>query len=161
MEYNLLGKSAQYRLPLNVAYTYNDAQFQETFVNAGGDWGIGKINKGEQIPFITPHLLTASLAFEAEKFNVTLTGRYTGKTRIKTGGDMDIVPTETTKYNDINSLESFLVIDLSANYSINKYLAIFSSVNNLFNNRYIVANLPQGFRPGMPFSANVGAKVNF
>lgn len=161
MEYNLLAKSTHFRLPFNVAYTYNDATFQETFVNAGGDWGIGKINRGEQIPFITPHLLTASLAFEADKFNVTLTGRYTGKTRIKTGGAIDILPTATAKYNDVNTLDGYFVLDLSANYSINKYLAIFSSVNNLFNKRYIVANLPQGFRPGMPFSANVGAKVNF
>jgi len=51
------------------------------------------------------------------------------------------------------------VFDLSGNYIVSKNITLFSTVNNLFNNKYIVANLPQGYRPGMPFAINLGVRA--
>lgn len=160
LEQNLWRSSSKWRIPMSVAYTLNDAKFSQTFVNAGGDWGTGTINSGESIPFITPHLLSLSLGLESEKMNVTLVSRYTGNTRIKTGNPLEIIPSPNAKYTDVNTIGEYWVVDISANYSWSKFVSFFSTINNVFNSRYIVANLPQGFRPGMPFSANIGVKIN-
>ena len=160
LEQNLWPSSTKWRLPLSIAYTYNDAKFMQTFVNAGGDWGTGTINSGESIPFITPQLLSLSVGLESEKFNITLGSRYTGNTRIKTGKPVEITPSLNAKYTDVNTMEEYWVVDVSVNYSLTKSIAFFSTINNMFNNRYIVANLPQGYRPGMPFSVNFGVKFN-
>lgn len=159
-EQNLWPSSTKWRLPLNITYTFNEAKFMQTFVNAGGDWGTGTITKGELMPFITPHLWSLSLGVESDKMNVTVVSRYVGNTRVKTGNSVDILPSAPAKYNDINTIGGYWVVDLSANYAFSKSATLFSTVNNMLNNSYVVANLPQGFRPGMPFSANIGVKIN-
>ncbi len=164
VEYDLLhkeNKRSNIKLPVSIAYTYTNAQFQETFVNGGGDWGSGTINKNDFIPFITPHLLTASLAIEHKKFNATIIGRYTGETRIKPGHGQIKVPEAQVKFNDVNALAGFLIIDLSVNYKLRKNFTLFSTINNVTNSKSIVANLPQGYRPNMPLSMSAGLKAEF
>ncbi|MEZ5047469.1 MAG: TonB-dependent receptor [Chitinophagaceae bacterium] len=148
------------KIPFALAYTYTSAKFQETFVNGGGDWGNGIINKGDLIPFITPHILTTSVGIETKKWDATLLCRYTGKTRIKPGQSSEILPSENNSLDDINSLKQYILIDLSANYKINKTFTLFSLINNLSNSKAIVSNLPQGYRPNMPLSIQAGFKVN-
>jgi Fe(3+) dicitrate transport protein len=160
LEQNLVSSSLNWKMPLSIAYTYNNAQFLDTFVNAGGDWGSGQINRGEAIPFITPHLLSVSIGIESNKMQVTLVNRYVGNTRIKTGNSAEILPSETAKYMDVNTIRNYWVMDLSANYYVSTNITFFATLNNLLNKPYIVANLPQGFRPGMPFAANMGIKLN-
>jgi len=155
------GYSSDMKLPLSIAYSYTDAIFQETFVNGGGDWGSGTINKNDLIPFITPHLLTAGFGFEYKSFHTIIMSRYTGETRTKPGQGQVVVPDETVKFNDVNAIAGFLIIDISANYKFSKNFTVFSTINNLTNNKSIVANLPQGYRPNMPLSFNLGLKANF
>jgi Fe(3+) dicitrate transport protein len=164
IDYNIMSamnKKSSIRLPLGIAYTYTDARFQQTFVNAGGDWGTGTINKGDLIPFITPHLLTATIGIENEQFNITMVGRLVGDTRTKPGQGTATVPADGVKYNDVNTIGKYVVIDLSANYNFYKNFTVFTAVNNLLNKQYIVANLPQGYRPGMPLGIQLGVKANF
>lgn len=147
------------KVPVNISYTLTNARFLETFINAGGDWGSGQINRNDKLPFITPHLLSSSIGFENIKGNITLTGRYIGTTRTKSGQGKMIIPEDNVGNNTVNALGNFLIIDLSSNVRINKYFSVFSTINNLTNNKSIVSNLPNGYRPGMPFSFNFGMKV--
>jgi Fe(3+) dicitrate transport protein len=163
-EYDLMrsiNKNSRVRLPVGLIYTYTDARFKETFRNAGGDWGTGIINKNDLIPFITPHLVTATVGIEGDKFNVTLISRFVGETRTKPGQGDVTLPKDNVKYNDVNTIASSWVFDLSVNYKFHKNITVFTLVNNLFNSAYIVANLPQGYRPGMPFAFNLGFKFDF
>lgn len=149
------------KLPISIAYTYTDARFLKSFKNAGGDWGTGQINANDYIPFITPHVLSAGIGFEKDNFNINLTGRYIGKTRIKPEQSKMIFPNDLMSNNEINAIESFSIIDLSTNYKVNKIFTIFSSINNITNSKKIIANLPNGYRPNMPLSINLGVKLDF
>ena len=147
--------------PVSLAYTFTDARFQETFINGGGDWGTGRINQGDRIPFITPHLLTANVGVSNQKFDITLSNRFTGITRVKPGAGSPIIPNDLVKYADVNALAGFIIIDLSTNYDVTKSVTAFATINNLTNSKAIVANLPQGYRPNMPLSFNTGLKIRF
>lgn len=161
-EYDVLYKeNSTVKLPINIAYTYTKATFEETFQNGGGDWGTGLINKGDLIPFITPHLLTASIGFENKKFNTTLISRFVGETKTKPGQGKGIVPADNVAYNSVNAIGSFMMIDVSANYQFNKIITGFTTINNLTNNQNIVANLPNGYRPNMPLAFTIGLKCSF
>ena len=70
-----------------------------------------------------------------------------------------ITPANNVNYNDVNTIGNYWVVDLSSNYKFYKNVSAFTTVNNVLNNKYIVANLPQGYRPGMPFAINLGLKV--
>jgi Fe(3+) dicitrate transport protein len=162
-EFNLMtfiNKQSSYNIPLNLAYTFTNAKFNETFVNAGGDWGSGTIQKGDLIPFVTPHVIFISLGFSNKILNCTLISRFVSNTRAKVGRDNTIVPANNINYNDVNSIEKYVVFDFSTNYNFYKNFTVFATLNNIANKKYIVANLPQGYRPGMPFGINVGFKLN-
>ncbi len=164
LDYNLLNekKSIKHiKIPVNIAYTYTLAKFKETFVNGGGDWGSGTIYANDFIPFITPHLLTTSLGFENKIFNANIICRYTSQTRVVPGQGAFVFPAQNNSLEHINSIEDYLIFDLSANYKLNKTFTLFILLNNFTNNKAIVASLPQGYRPNAPLGLNFGIKANF
>lgn len=162
IQYNLLPCShhRNRKLPVGISYTYTQARFQEAFVNAGGDWGSGTIQHHDFIPFITPHLLTFHAAYEHPHWNINALARYTGVTRIKPSQGEPIFPSATNPLYTINALPAFIILDVSANYKVNKSVTLFTQLGNVTNSKAIVANLPQGYRPNMPFSALLGIKAN-
>lgn len=162
LEYDLLGAAGDargVRLPLSAVYTFTDARFGETFKNGGGDWGSGIIQGGDLIPFITPNLLTVSVTYEAARFNATVLARHVGRMRTTPGQDAAIIPADGVWYPAVNTIDQYQVVDLSANYTFWKQLTAFTLINNIFNQSYIVANLPQGYRPGMPLAVHIGLKA--
>ena len=157
---SLFSTGKKYRIPVSVTYTYTHAVFSTTFSNAGGDWGTGLIQKNDWIPFLTPHLFTISAGVETNRFNTTVLARFTGLTRIKPGQGNNIqTPQKGVPYNNVNALNSYWVIDISSNYKINAKATFFATLNNVLNSTYIVANLPQGYRPGMPIAVMTGVKI--
>jgi Fe(3+) dicitrate transport protein len=148
------------KIPVRVSYTFTDARFNETFVNGGGDWGTGTINERDFIPFITPHLAMVSLGIEGKKFNALFSGRYVGLTRTTPGQNDVILPLSNENFADVNAIAAYTIIDFSANYHFTKTWTVFTTINNLTNNRNIVSNLPQGYRPAMPIAVNLGVKIN-
>jgi Fe(3+) dicitrate transport protein len=109
----LINKKSNIKLPLAAAYTLTNARFSDTFVNAGGDWGTGLIQSGDNIPFITPQLFAATLGIEINNFDATLSGRYTGQTRTKPGQGEVLVPNTSNAYKNVNTIDSYFVMDLS------------------------------------------------
>lgn len=162
IQYNVLQKvhHAKSKLPVGISYTYTQARFQEAFINAGGDWGSGTIQHHDLIPFITPHLITLHAAFEHPRWNVNALARYTGVTRIKPSQGEPVFPSTVNPLYAINALPAFVILDVSANYKINKTITLFTQLGNVTNSKAIVANLPQGYRPNMPFSALLGIKAS-
>ena len=57
-------------------------------------------------------------------------------------------------------IPSYLVLDASAKFTINKNISFFASATNIGNTVYFVAIRPAGFRPGMPRAFQLGMKVN-
>jgi Fe(3+) dicitrate transport protein len=164
IEYDMIGNknhANSYSIPIHAAYTYTDARFKETFINVGGDWGSGQIYAHDIIPFITPHMLTTSVGFENNVFKTALSGRYVGTTRIKPGQNSLIIPSENVKYSSVNAIAGFLILDFSINVNISRQFTIFSTLNNITNNKAIVTHLPNGYRPNMPMNFNVGVKAEF
>ncbi len=161
--YDVLQKSttSEWSLPLSLAYTYTSARFRETFVNAGGDWGTGTINQDDFIPFLTPHLISGNMGLGYKRFNTTLSVRYVGATRVMPGQDEIKLPSSEVSLADVNALAAFLIMDFSANFKLNNTFTAFTSINNLTNSKAIVANIPQGYRPNIPLSFNVGLKAEF
>jgi Fe(3+) dicitrate transport protein len=101
-----------------------------------------------------------SLGVEGKKFSALFSGRYVGLTRTKPGQDDVTTPLSNDNFAAVNAIASFMIIDFSANYHFNKTWTTFTTINNLTNNKNIVSNLPQGYRPAMPFAINLGIKVN-
>lgn len=163
VQYNMLQHTQikKIKVPLGVSYTYTHARFLEAFVNAGGDWGSGVIVKNDCIPFITPHVLSVNVGVEKARWNATVFARYNSQTRIKPSQGDAIYPSAMNALNAINAIPAFLIIDMSANYALNNSLSLFTQLGNITNSKAIVSNLPQGYRPNMPFSVMFGIKAHW
>ncbi|MCE2789607.1 MAG: TonB-dependent receptor [Saprospiraceae bacterium] len=151
--------SRKFSIPVSLVYTYTSPIFRETFLNGGGDWGNGIIHQGDRIPFLTPHQFSANIGIEGRNFNITLSLRYVGNTRIKPGQSLMIFPSENSRPAEVNALKSFCIVDLSSNLRIHRNLTFFLTLQNFTNNLSIVSNLPQGYRAHMPISGNIGFKT--
>lgn len=162
LEYDIwqaLNPEHKNKMPVQLVYTYTLARFNETFKNAGGDWGSGLINTNDYIPFITPHVLSALLGWESKSWNTTLNARYVGDTRVKPGQGTLAFPETTSNSEAVNALRGFLLCDISANYLVSHTVTLFGTVNNVFNNKRPSSNLPQGYRPSMPRQFVIGIKM--
>lgn len=148
-------------MPVSLAYTYTQAVFDHTFQGAGGDWGSGTINAGDAIPFITPHQLSAQIGLSTSAVHFLVIGRYTGATRVKPGQADMVFPGSGVAYTSFNALDATFFVDATCNVDLNESITVLMSLTNVANSTAIVANLPQGFRPSMPRSGNVGLKIRF
>ena len=152
LTYDLLSsqKQAAFSLPLTVVYTYTDARFQNDFESTLGAWG--RVSEGDQFPYLANHQFSFILALEHYKFSVNLSGKYMDKMRTVPGQEA-IVRNE--------KIDSYFILDASANYVLHKNISLFANATNLFDKVYVVAKRPVGLRPGMPRAFNVGFKANF
>lgn len=146
-------------IPIKGNYTYTQAVFSEAFINSGGDWGVGLINNGDEIPFITPHLFSINAGAETKNWSAMLSANYVGATRIKPGQGILIVPVLNKPYSSVNCIGAYLLLDLSIQYQLNTAWKVCFSGQNLTNNQNAIANLPQGYRPALPRAFIVGFKL--
>lgn len=152
LTYDLLASKKQrtINLPITIVYTYTDAKFQNDFESDFGGWG--KVSAGDQFPYLANNQLTLILGLEHPQFSFNVSGKYLGEMRTLPGqGKIPI--------NE--KIESYLVIDSSANYILHKNISIFANATNLTNKVYVASRRPAGLRSGMPRAFNIGLKATF
>jgi len=152
LTYDLLASKKQrtINLPITIVYTYTDAKFQNDFESDFGGWG--KVSAGDQFPYLANNQLTLILGLEHPQFSFNVSGKYLGEMRTLPGqGEIPL--------NE--KIESYLVIDSSANYILHKNISIFANATNLTNKIYVASRRPAGLRSGMPRAFNIGLKATF
>lgn len=149
--YDLLGlKDIGWSLPVSLTYTYTDANFLSGFASEFEGWG--KVQKGDELPYLAHHQAALALGLSHHKFGFNLSGRYQGAMRTVAG--QGAIP-------ENNKVGNFFILDANVSYLLQKQIALFASVNNLTNEVAIVSRHPAGLRPAMPVSWLAGLKVNF
>lgn len=150
--YNLgLPLNASFSIPLELTYTYNNAEFQTTFDSDFGAWG--EVEEGFKLPYLPENQLAANIGVDGLRgLSMRLTGRFVDEVRTVAGSGTP-APNE--------QIDSFFVMDFSAEYAISANTRLFGSLRNLTDNEYAVARRPAGVRPGMPRTFLVGVKTTF
>ncbi|WP_457611083.1 TonB-dependent receptor domain-containing protein [Lutibacter sp.] len=152
LTYDLLATKKQrtINLPISIVYTYTDAKFQNDFESDFAGWG--KVSAGDQFPYLANNQLTLILGLEHPQFSFNVSGKYLGEMRTLPGQGK--IPLN-------EKIESYLVIDSSANYILHKNISVFANATNLTNKVYVASRRPAGLRSGMPRAFNIGLKATF
>jgi Fe(3+) dicitrate transport protein len=151
LTYDLLSSlNSNLNLPLTVSYTYTNATFQNDFESTLGYWGT--VASGDFIPYLAPHQLSVALSVEHRRFGFNVSGKYQSAMRDRAG---------TGEIANVDLIDQFFILDLSANYNIYRQASLFGSITNLTDAAYCVARRPYGLRPGMPRAFMVGIRANF
>lgn len=137
-----------FNIPITVSYTYTDAFFKSSFESEFEDWGT--VKEGDRLPYLAHHQFAINASLEHARFSINLSGKYTSDVRA-VAGNGEIQPDDL--------IPSFFLMDMSTHFHMNKHFTVFGSVSNIFNEVYIAALRPAGYRPGMPRFFQLGLKA--
>jgi Fe(3+) dicitrate transport protein len=141
---------AGYTVPVTLAYTYTDARFQTSFTSRYGPWGT--VTAGDRLPYVPEHQLTAGIGLELNRARFSSAFNWTSKARARAG--QGAIPAQ-------DLVDDRLLVDVSAEIDVGRGLALFGTVQNLFDVTYNVAFSPAGARPGGPRLALGGLRAKF
>ena len=143
------GRDLGFAIPMRLAYTFTSAEFKSSFESKFEPWGT--VEAGDELPYLPEHQLYASVGLNRAKWRVNLTANYVSEMRTVAG--QGPIPAN-------QSTDDFLVFGLSAEYGIASWSSLFAGVQNLTDQRYIVARRPAGARPGLPRTLLAGITLN-
>jgi Fe(3+) dicitrate transport protein len=152
--WQLMPEFAGYSLPTSMTYTFTQAEFGSNFRDDSGAFGDKgqDIVAGDELAYVPQHRLNAQLGIQRNAWKVNLSALYQSEMR-DTPGQGAIADKEL--------IDAYTVVDLSASYQVVTDLQLYTSIDNLMGNDYVVASMPYGYRPGKPRSANLGLKYKF
>jgi Fe(3+) dicitrate transport protein len=153
-----LHKGLKFQTPMYIAATYTDATFTDAAVTSTDQesiW-IGAKN-GNELPYITPEVISMGFGIIYQKFNANLDFNYNGKTFADGSNTCDQVnPTNSVADARFGCVDSYHVLDATVGWQFNKNVRMFSNFKNITNQDYMVSRQPLGPRPGLPFSMMAG-----
>ncbi len=137
----------QLNMPVRVNYTYTNATFRSDFITQNPT--IGPVMKGEEIPFVPPHVLNAQIGLERTFWATYLVGNYFSAMTEGRVGPVELPPTD-----------GYFVLDVIGRIRFEPVEA-YVRLQNVTNKRAIVSRRPFGARPNAPFSFQIGVQVTF
>ena len=96
---------------------------------------------GDKLPYLPRHQFYASLGVRTGKWDAGVDTHWGSSMRTVAGRG----PAPLLERTD-----AYAVLNLSSEYELSQRASLFANVQNLTNNRYIVARRPAGVRPGLP-----------
>lgn len=137
-------------VPFSIQYTFTDARFLTNFESDFEPWGTVQIN--DELPYLAKHTANINTGIYYKRFSSGISANYRG--------DMRTVAGQGEKVAD-NSINERILLNLNFDYKLAKATSIQFTLNNLLNTKYIVANRPAGWRPGMPRNFILKISTNF
>lgn len=135
-------------IPLTVAYTYTDTEFQTSFDSAF----YGDVTKGDQLIYVPENQITLAAGFVKSTWGVNALLNYVSEARSEPGQG-SIPPNQ--------SIDARTIVDVSAYYNLSEMIRVKVKAENLFDEDYLAARRPSGLRPGKPQELLVGFDVRF
>jgi Fe(3+) dicitrate transport protein len=137
------------RIPGRLAYTYTHGEFTSTFDSP--DPIFGSVTEGDEVPYVPPHQLAASIGLETDRWGTYLAGTFVDAMR-EVAGSGEPAPYEHTDAN--------VVFDLAGHVVVVPGVTAYLTARNLFDATYVASHRPFGARPGAPLWIQGGAKLD-
>jgi Fe(3+) dicitrate transport protein len=138
-------------VPLRLAYTWTEAEFETSFVTDFADWAPA-VEKGDELPYLPAHQLAAGAGLVAERWGAHLD--LTWVDAMRTSAGQGPIP-------EGEGTDAHLLLDLAADLRLAGGLSAFVQVRNLTDEVYVAARRPAGARPGLPRTALAGLSWDF
>ena len=133
------GLQSGFSLPVQMAYTVTHGEFQNAFDSAFGPWG--NVIVGDRLPYLPRHQFYASFGVRTGNWDAGFDTHWGSSMRTVAGQG----PAPLLERTD-----AYAVLNLSTEYRLSQRAGLFANLQNVTNNRYIVARRPAGVRPALP-----------
>ena len=137
-------------VPVKVAYTYSQSEFQNSFDSTFSQWG--SVEVGDELPYLPEQQLSIETGLQAEYWQASLMFKYITEMSEAAGSNTELEGLTT---------DALIQVDFSAWYQVNKQIKLYGKVDNITDEEVIVSRRPFGARPGKPRQVIVGVKYSF
>ncbi len=143
-------RARRFTLPVSASYTLTRSMFRTGFRSQNPQWGT--VEPGDELPYLPSHQLAVTVGARNNRFDVFLTGRYTGAMR-DVAGQGPVAPEA-----EIPASRS---VDAAAHLFGGRLGQLYTTVTNIFDEASVVSLRPFGARPGAPRTFIFGYKNDF
>jgi len=126
-------------LPFFIAYTFSHGHFDNPFESEFEPWG--SVQAGDELPYLAPHQLAWSMGVEWGAWAFAVNGKWSAAMRTVAG--QGSIPGDRI-------IPAYHVTDAALQWQWTEALGLSFRVQNIFDERYLVARRPAGLRPAMP-----------
>ncbi|MEP1384732.1 MAG: TonB-dependent receptor [Paraglaciecola sp.] len=137
-------------MPINLAYTHTQSEFQTTFDSTFSQWG--NVVAGDELPYLPENQFNLQVGVAGDNWQLDIAYKYVAEMSEASGTGVELEGVYTSSISQI---------DLAAWYQVNDALRIYSKLDNLTDEVEIVSRRPFGARPGKPRQFIIGAKYAF
>lgn len=137
-------------MPIKVAYTYSQSEFQNSFDSTFSQWG--SVEVGDELPYLPEQQLSIETGLQAEQWQASLLIKYLSEMSEAAGSNTELEGLVT---------DELLQVDFSAWYQVYDQLKLYGKIDNITDEEVIVSRRPFGARPGKPRQAIIGVKYSF
>ena len=141
-----LAWTADFSVPLSVAYTWMDARFDSDIADT--DF-FGAVGKGDPIPYIPDHQFHAALGFLRGPLEAHASLNY-----------VDAVCVQAA-CGAFETTDSAVTVDLGASWALTPRIDLFARVENLTESRAMLGRQPYGARPNKGRTAALGVRIGW
>jgi Fe(3+) dicitrate transport protein len=145
----LVGRAGPFALPVSATYTFTRASFQSSFESEFEPWG--DVTAGDHLPYVPSHQLYATVGLRHPTWSGALAVQASSAMRTVAGTGA-IPATEGT--------DGYVVVGVQGEYRLAPWSTLTVAVQNLTDERYVVARRPAGARPGLPRTIVAGVRLN-
>lgn len=142
--------SSAYTLPIKLAYTHTQSEFQTNFESSFSQWG--KVSKGDELPYLPEHQLSVTVSVKADDWQIGLMSKFVSAMAEAAGENNELTGFET---------DEVMQWDLSASYMVSNQAKAYFKVDNLTDEQFLVSRRPFGARSGKPRQVTLGLKYQF
>lgn len=136
-----------FNIPLDVAYTWTDAQISRDNAATG-------VRSGDLLKDVPEHLLSVRTGFEHRSgWNNYIVAKFVDEQCVSVSCNRATGPRSTT--------DALFVVDLISRYSFTEKLETFLKLENVLDQQEIVSRDPDGARPNKPRTASLGFNYSF
>ncbi|MEM9103346.1 MAG: TonB-dependent receptor [Pseudomonadota bacterium] len=139
------------QLPMSMSYTLTQTEFQTSFQSNFSQWG--NVQEGDELPYVPENQLTFNIGLQQENWLLEVSAAFVDEMQ-ETAGVTE------TPFDGLTT-EAHWMLDLTANYSLNKHWNVYGSIENLTDTQDIVSRRPFGARPSKTRQAFAGIKYQF
>jgi len=137
-------------LPINIAYTYTESEFQNSFQSNFSQWG--RVEKGDALPYLPENQISIEVALQHDNWRAALLLKHIDEMQEAAGDNTELAGLWTDELQQI---------DFSAWYRLSANFKTYFKIDNLTDETVVVSRRPFGARPGKPRQATIGVKFTF
>lgn len=139
---------ASIEVPVGLAYTFTETEFQTSFDNAF----FGDVDAGDELNYVPDHQLNLNVGLIADQW-----GLHSGISAVSEA--RGTIGSGAVLSDDV--IDGRTLVDASAWYDLTDNLRLRIQAENLFDETYISARRPAGLRPGKPREVLIGFALRF